>query len=393
MIQHNRYYLMATKYYGIYIFDEKDGSLVDIICQNNDNKVDLNNEYITGLYKIDEDDILVVTNKYAILVNINNGIFTKRSYEDIYHEELNYLYSDGEFAWSSNTSDFRSVNIKTEEKTSYGEDLKKFNINPGKITYILPDYEDENILWLGGSGTGLVKYHKKRGVIKQYTHDSLNRNSLISNDINCMIFDKFENLWIGTNIGLSKFNIKTNKFTSYTTAEGLTNNFINSILLDDDNNLWISTNKGLNKFDIEKENIINFTKMDVIHGYQFNINSSLKNKDGMMIFGSTNGITYFNPEDIENPIGNKNKVVFGDIFIGKNKVSYNNKELILEHYDKDLSIEYFLPIYENLNNITYEYMIEGIDSNWIYVDRKSYLNIKTLEPGKYTLKMRARDGH
>ena len=393
MIQHNRYYLMATKYYGIYIFDEKDGSLVDIICQNNDNKVDLNNEYITGLYKIDEDDILVVTNKYAILVNINNGIFTKRSYEDIYHEELNYLYSDGEFAWSSNTSDFRSVNIKTEEKTSYGEDLKKFNINPGKITYILPDYEDENILWLGGSGTGLVKYHKKRGVIKQYTHDSLNRNSLISNDINCMIFDKFENLWIGTNIGLSKFKIKTNKFTSYTTAEGLTNNFINSILLDDDNNLWISTNKGLNKFDIEKENIINFTKMDGIHGYQFNINSSLKNKDGMMIFGSTNGITYFNPEDIENPIGNKNKVVFGDIFIGKNKVSYNNKELILEHYDKDLSIEYFLPIYENLNNITYEYMIEGIDSNWIYVDRKSYLNIKTLEPGKYTLKMRARDGH
>lgn len=393
MIQHNRYYLMATKYYGIYIFDEKDGSLVDIICQNNDNKVDLNNEYITGLYKIDEDDILVVTNKYAILVNINNGIFTKRSYEDIYHEELNYLYSDGEFAWSSNTSDFRSVNIKTEEKTSYGEDLKKFNINPGKITYILPDYEDENILWLGGSGTGLVKYHKKRGVIKQYTHDSLNRNSLISNDINCMIFDKFENLWIGTNIGLSKLNIKTNKFTSYTTAEGLTNNFINSILLDDDNNLWISTNKGLNKFDIEKENIINFTKMDGIHGYQFNINSSLKNKDGMMIFGSTNGITYFNPEDIENPIGNKNKVVFGDIFIGKNKVSYNNKELILEHYDKDLSIEYFLPIYENLNNITYEYMIEGIDSNWIYVDRKSYLNIKTLEPGKYTLKMRARDGH
>ena len=393
MIQHNGYYLMATKYYGIYIFDEKDGSLVDIICQNNDNKVDLNNEYITGLYKIDEDDILVVTNKYAILVNINNGIFTKRSYEDIYHEELNYLYSDGEFAWSSNTSDFRSVNIKTEEKTSYGEDLKKFNINPGKITYILPDYEDENILWLGGSGTGLVKYHKKRGVIKQYTHDSLNRDSLINNDINCMIFDKFENLWIGTNIGLSKFNIKTNKFTSYTTAEGLTNNFINSILLDDDNNLWISTNKGLNKFDIEKANIINFTKMDGIYGYQFNINSSLKNKDGMMIFGSTNGITYFNPEDIENPIGNKNKVVFGDIFIGKNKVSYNNKELILEHYDKDLSIEYFLPIYENLNNITYEYMIEGIDSNWIYVDRKSYLNIKTLEPGKYTLKMRARDGH
>ena len=56
--------------------------------------------------------------------------------------------------------------------------------------------------------------------------------------------------------------------------------------------------------------------------------------------------------------------------LGKIKLYMIINELILEHYDKDLSIEYFLPIYENLNNITYEYMIEGIDSDWIYLDRK-----------------------
>ena len=53
---------------------------------------------------------------------------------------------------------FDAVNIKTKEKTSYGEELKKFNINPGKIKYILPDYKDKNILWLGGRGIGLIKY-------------------------------------------------------------------------------------------------------------------------------------------------------------------------------------------------------------------------------------------
>ena len=37
--------------------------------------------------------------------------------------------------------------------------------------------------------------------------------------------------------------------------------------------------------------------------------------------------------------------------------------------------------------------IEGIDSDWIYIDNKSYLNIKTLDSGRYTLKIRARDGH
>ena len=30
--------------------------------------IGLNNEYIKGLYKIDEEDILVVTNKYSILI-------------------------------------------------------------------------------------------------------------------------------------------------------------------------------------------------------------------------------------------------------------------------------------------------------------------------------------
>ena len=142
------------------------------------------------------------------MLKIDNDVFTQFSYQDLHNEELNYLYSDGEFAWSSNTTDFRSVDLYTNKKTSYKEELEKFDINPGKIKYILQDYKDENILWLGGQGTGLVKFHKKNGVIEKYTYDSSNNNSLINNHINCMIFDDFGNLWIGTNIGLSKFNIK-----------------------------------------------------------------------------------------------------------------------------------------------------------------------------------------
>ena len=113
----------------------------------------------------------------------------------------------------------------------------------------------------------------------------------------------------------------------------------------------------------------------------------------MIIFGNTNGITYFNPDEINDPKKSDNEVVIGDIFIGKNKIIYNSNDIVLEYNDKDLFIEYFLPVYENLNHITYEYMIEGIDSDWIYVDRKACLEIKSLNPGKYTLKIRARDSH
>ena len=87
------------------------------------------------------------------------------------------------------------------------------------------------------------------------------------------------------------------------------------------------------------------------------------------------------------------EVVLGDIYIGENKVIYDNEELVLEHDYKAVSISYFLPIYENLNNITYEYTVEGRDSDWTYIDSRNTLNIKGLNPGKYTLKIRARDGN
>ena len=50
-----------------------------------------------------------------------------------------------------------------------------------------------------------------------------------------------------------------------------------------------------------------------------------------------------------------------------------------------------IPNYESLNSTTYEYILEGVDSDWIFIDSKSELDFKSLEPGKYILKIRARD--
>ena len=81
------------------------------------------------------------------------------------------------------------------------------------------------------------------------------------------------------------------------------------------------------------------------------------------------------------------------IYIGENKVVYDGNELVLDYNYKDLYMNCFLPNYESLNNITYEYMLEGIDSDWIYINSRSNLEFKSLEPGNYTLKVRARDVH
>ena len=387
IVQQNNYIWVATKFNGIYIYDLKNGNLVKRMYEESDFR------YIKSLYNIDDKYIVIVTNKEIKYIDTEKNTYEEVLIEDGYNEELNYLYKNGKYIWVATTADFYCIEIDSKNRVYYSEYMKELGINPGRIKYILQDYKDENIIWLGGIDVGLIKFHKDKGVIARYTNDSSNKNSLINNYINCMTFDNKGNLWIGSNIGLSKFDIKANRFTSYTTAEGLTNNFINSILINNDGNVWISTNEGLNKFDVKKQDFINFTQKDGLYGYQFNLNSSLKLENGNMIFGSTDGYTYFDPDDIKNYKKVENEVVIGDIFIGEDKVLYDGNELILGYKDKDLSINYFLPNYENINHITYEYMLEGIDSDWQYVDSRSRIDFKSLEPGKYTLKIRARGGH
>ena len=38
-------------------------------------------------------------------------------------------------------------------------------------------------------------------------------------------------------------------------------------------------------------------------------------------------------------------------------------------------------------------MLQGIDNEWTFIDSKNNLELKSLEPGKYTLKIRARNGN
>ena len=57
------------------------------------------------------------------------------------------------------------------------------------------------------------------------------------------------NLWIGTRIGLNKFNKETEKFKSFTTEDGLPNNYIYGVLIADESNPWMSTNSGISKYD------------------------------------------------------------------------------------------------------------------------------------------------
>ena len=86
---------------------------------------------------------------------------------------------------------------------------------------------------------------------------------------------------------------------NYNQKDGLASNFILGILEDDHNNLWINTEIGLSKFNTKTRTFRNYYKEDGLPDW-FHIESKLgKGPDGRMYFNTIEGEIVFHPDSIK----------------------------------------------------------------------------------------------
>ncbi len=195
-------------------------------------------------------------------------------------------------------------------------DRKPNSISHNDVWILFKDRHSR--IWAGTNGGGLnLLVDEINGKFRRWQTDTDIPNTIAGNTINSIIEAEVQNkrtssdetiLWIGTNNGLSKFIIKnSNEVNDYkgvvvknfTVSDGLSNNSINSILEDKNGNLWLGTGSGISFFDVEKETFTNFSNADGIIGVSINTAAALRLEDGLMLFGSTEGLNYFHPDDIK----------------------------------------------------------------------------------------------
>jgi signal transduction histidine kinase/ligand-binding sensor domain-containing protein/CheY-like chemotaxis protein len=269
-------------------------------------------------------------------------------------------------------------------------------------------YEDsEGIIWIGTISGGLNRFDPETGLFRHLVHDPENPYSISNNRIKCILEPEIHGddiLWVGTqNGGLNRFDKKSGMFTSYTMEQGLPSNTIHGILEDKQGNLWLSTNKGLVQFDPLTERISIYNMEDGLAGNEFNEGAFYKNKDGIMYFGGTNGINYFDPEDIKEKPEYDAPVVFTEFNISGDPVlPYDtiNGRVVLERsisYADQITLTYkerFISFgFASLDiaaasKIRYRYMLDGFEETWneVGADQRfvSYTNIPS---GTYTLRI------
>ncbi len=252
--------------------------------------------------------------------------------------------------------------------------------------YFLSVFEDtENEIWLG-SNKGVYKYNETTNKFINYSYQKNNLQESPGFNFVCGFTDFGDgNLWMATyGGGLSKMDKKKGTFRHFTTENGLANNVCNGLLSDQTKNIWLNTNKGISRFNSKTEKFINYTKSDGLDFNEFNLNSFYKNEEGEMFFGTPIGLVIFNPEDIK--ISNYQPPVI----ISRVDVNYKNESQRLQNnhidiYSKDkvLTIHYVGLNFSNSPKIKYKYRLVGYDEVWVETNELK-ANYTSLPDGEFT---------
>jgi ligand-binding sensor domain-containing protein/signal transduction histidine kinase/AraC-like DNA-binding protein len=266
------------------------------------------------------------------------------------------------------------------------------------INYITTD--SKGLIW-AGSYNGVISINTQSSEIIHYTTES----EVIPGSVVFYITEDSRGyIWIGTTEGLARFDRSRLESELFTTANGLSSNVICSILEDHEGNMWISTHSGISKYNRSEAKFVNYYAFDGLQGNEFSQGAAYKSARGELFFGGINGVTYFDPADINDQRVPLNlymtalyvldrKVFSGE---GNGRCAYFNgfiadaDTLWLGHSDTMFALEFSTFDFGFSERVQYSYLLEGLNTQWMTTEPGiNRINFTNLSHGTYTLKVRA----
>jgi len=277
-------------------------------------------------------------------------------------------------------------------------------------------FDSSNSLWVATVNGLFCVLPEKNGLIdpakaqiQSFEHSDKDSTSMNGTYTISLMEDQNHNIWAGTygdgvNL-LMRETIRAGnfRFKHFNKKHGLCDNIAYQIQEDSKGQVWISTNNGLACLNPATGDIKNFFIEDGLPTNQFFWNASFKSKEGMLYFGSINGLVALNHINgrsihIDRQVaitsvhfGNR-EVLVGEK-IGRVKVLAENltdaKIIHVPHSISEFSIGFSALRYAQPEKLKYYYMLEGYDKEWHIADyqqRKAiYMN---LPHGTYYFKVK-----
>ncbi|MCO4291577.1 ATP-binding protein [Solitalea sp. MAHUQ-68] len=396
---------------GLIYFNRKDGTFTQYL-HNAANPNSLSNDVIVGMF-IDREQKLWIGTYYGGLDCYDGKKFTHYR-----HNENNPNSLSDDRVWDILEDSQGRLWVGTlsgglDQLDRKTKTFKHFNPrvpNTVRSNYISSLLEDKlGNIWIGTS-EGFDVLDNQSGKFFHYGHVEGDPKSLSNNNVITFLEDVSGRVWVATRDGLNVFDTKRNRIATLDTRNGLPENTIVAILEDANKNVWVSTPNGIAKICItvnpKKELsflIKKYDEQDGLQGRAFNERSALRTSKGELIFGGGNGFNLFNPADIKST-QNTDPVLLTDLQVFNKSVEIGNKangkillkksisetdDIVINYNENVFSLEFAALNFTHPDKVTYAYILEGFDKDWLIADgetrKATYTN---LDAGDYVFRVK-----
>lgn len=274
-----------------------------------------------------------------------------------------------------------------------------------KVRYITGD--SRGFIWIGTTMGALAVDGSFRRPEEAVFHHFVRRMSgdgsgLSNNDVHWIISTGSQELYFATfGGGLDKL-VSWDKgdnavFKVYGVEDGLPSDVLLSVREDRHGNLWMSTENGISKFVPSTETFENYTDKSLPFAVRFSEAASACTSKGNVLFGSSDGIFFLNPDSIKKSsytppivlskllVANK-EVLPADSSVLKVVLDCTEK-LTLSHEENMVTFQFAALDYAEPSEIQYAYMLEGFDKSWNYVGKLRSATYTNLPKGNYVFKV------
>jgi signal transduction histidine kinase/ligand-binding sensor domain-containing protein len=294
-----------------------------------------------------------------------------------------------------------------------GEELKLFNLPPGR-RFIRAMTEDSlGNIWVGASD----------GLLVCVTGDTLVNKTTLSAavSIRCLYGAANGDVWIGF-AGAGVGRLRAGQLTLFTTERGLPNDYVSQILRDERDSLWFASNQGIFRVrERDFEDLSNGTvarispvvygRSEGHPGLQASFDfcpASLRGANERLYFSMLSGLAEvqfdqarinFRPPEvfIERVTGDERTFAVYQV-ITATTATNATAPLELRNHDeraevrfppglKQVRFEFTALSFAAPENVQFRYQLEGLDVNWVEAGPRRFASYTHLPPGRYRFKV------
>ena len=314
-----------------------------------------------GVYQLDPSTGKLENN---YLINNQSILLSQGNVTALTIDQKNRVYVgsfDGIIYYEINTGNF---DVLTQRFGLAGNDITALYTAPS------------GMVWVGSRGKGI-------SIIKKDTIEAL---PLLKDITPTSFYASKNGVWVGTE-GLGVYLINENKeVLRLTKKKGLISDLVNTISEGNDGNIYFGTNMGISKYDPKTEKIRNFSVKDGFSAVEVKPGAQYMDKNSIWI-GTVNGLYRIFPEEIRSSSRPPK------LFLSRLRVNLKDRSLndnpVFSFDENAIIFDYKAISISDADNLYYQVMLEGADKEWQPITKNTFSNYSGLPFGEYTFKVKA----